>query len=148
MDHDHYSDAYLRDILRSVRTIAVVGASPNPTRPSNEVLGFLGRHGYRIFPINPGHAGKEIHGHRVYATLADVPEPVDMVDVFRNPAEVPGVVKAVLGMDPLPKVIWMQLGIRNDEAAAAAEAVGLKVVMNRCPKIEIARLGLLGQAPV
>jgi predicted CoA-binding protein len=142
MNHDAYSDAYLRTILESVRSIAVVGASPNLVRPSNGVLRFLGEHGYRIFPINPGHAGKDIHGHRVYATLADVPEPIDMVDIFRNPAEVAGVVDEALRLSPLPKVIWMQLEIRNDAAAAKAQAAGLQVVMNRCPKIEIPRLGI------
>ncbi|HVV94208.1 MAG TPA: CoA-binding protein [Hyphomicrobiales bacterium] len=142
MDHDRYDDSYLRGILQSVRAIAVVGASPNPERPSNEVLGFLGRQGYRIFPINPGNAGGEIHGHRVYATLADVPEPVDMVDVFRNSDAAAAVVDEALRLSPLPKAIWMQLGVRNDAAAARAEAAGVRVVMNRCPKIEIARLGL------
>jgi predicted CoA-binding protein len=142
MDHTRYDDAFLRDILQSVRTIAVVGASANPARPSNEVLHFLGRHGFRIFPVNPGHAGETIHGHRVYATLADVPEPIDMVDVFRNSEAAAGVVDEALRLTPLPRVIWMQLDVRNDEAAAKAEAAGIEVVMNRCPKIEIPRLGI------
>src|SRR6185312_6148228 len=122
MDHNRYDDAFLRDILQSVRTIAVVGASANPARPSNEVLHVRGRHGFRIFPVNPGHAGETIHGHRVYATLADVPEPIDMFDVFRNSEAAAGVVDEALRLTPLPRVIWMQLDVRNDEAAAKAEA--------------------------
>jgi predicted CoA-binding protein len=145
MVHDRYDDAYLRGILESVRTIAVVGASPNPMRPSNGVLNFLGRHGFRIFPVNPGHTGKAIHGHRVYARLADVPAPLDLIDVFRNSEAAGGVVDEALRLDPLPKAIWMQLGVRNDAAAARAEAAGIAVVMNRCPKIEITRLRIAAE---
>ena len=138
----NYPDSLIKSILRSVRTIAMVGASANPARPSYGVLGFLLSKGFRVHPVNPGQAGKEIQGQRVYASLAEVPEPVDMVDVFRAAAQVPGVVDAALALDPLPKVIWMQLGVRDDDAAARAEAAGIEVVMNRCPKIEWARLRL------
>ncbi|MCB1513123.1 MAG: CoA-binding protein, partial [Hyphomicrobiaceae bacterium] len=96
--------------------------------------------GYEVHPVNPGQAGKEILGRRVYASLAEVPAAIDMVDIFRPSAAVPGVVDEALALDPLPKVIWMQLTVRHDEAAAKAEAAGIKVVMNRCPKIEYARL--------
>jgi uncharacterized protein len=140
MDHDRYPDGYLLDILRSVKTIAMVGASANEVRPSFFVLKYLHQRGYRLFPINPGLAGKTILGLPVYRRLADVPEPLDMVDIFRNSAAAAAVVEEALSLDPLPKVIWMQLGVRNDAAAAKAEAKGIKVVMNRCPKIEFGRL--------
>ena len=140
MDHEHYPDSYLRGILESVRTIAVVGASPNPTRPSNEVLGFLVDRGYETWPVNPGHAGALIRGRPVSARLADVRAPIDMVDVFRNSANAGGAVDEALKLDPLPRVIWMQLAVINEEAAASARAKGLTVVMNRCPKIETRRL--------
>ncbi|MBH0239216.1 CoA-binding protein [Methylobrevis albus] len=140
MNHDSYSDAYIRGILESVRTIAVVGASANEVRPSFFVTKYLVAKGYRVFAINPGQPpGAEIGGAPVFARLADVPEAIDMVDVFRNPSAAAGVVDEALRLDPLPKVIWMQLGVRNDEAAAKAEAAGLSVVMNRCPKIEYGR---------
>lgn len=140
MNHDHYDDAYISDILNEVRTIAVVGASIKEERPSFRVMKFLIEKGYTVFPVNPGHAGKEILGRMTYARLADVPEPVDMVDVFRATQSVPPMVEDVLALDPLPKVIWMQLGVRHDDAAAKAEASGIKVVMNRCPAIEYPRL--------
>ena len=140
MNHDSYPDYYIADILRSTRVIALVGASPNPERPSHRVMTFLLRKGYRVIPVNPGQAGKEILGRKVHARLADVPEPIDMVDIFRQSALVLPVVEEALKLDPPPKVIWMQLTIRNDEAAARAEAAGVKVVMNRCPKIEYGRL--------
>ncbi|TKT69078.1 CoA-binding protein [Aquamicrobium sp. LC103] len=140
MNHDAYEDSYIAGILNSVRTIAIVGASVNDVRPSYFVAKYLIDKGYSVFPINPGHAGKEILGRPVHARLADVPEPIDMVDVFRASSAVPTVVDEVLALDPLPKVIWMQLTVRHDEAAAKAEAAGIKVVMNRCPKIEYARL--------
>ncbi len=140
MDHDAYPDEWIADILKSVRRIALVGASPKPERPSHEVMAFLLSHGYEVFPVNPGQAGKEILGQRVHASLADIPEPVDMVDIFRNSEAAGGIVDEALKLDPLPRVIWMQLGVRNDEAARRAETAGLKVVMNRCPKIEIPRL--------
>lgn len=140
MDHDHYSDAYIAQILHTVRTIALVGASPKDIRPSNIVVKYLVAKGYRVFPINPGHAGKEIHGRTIYATLADVPEPIDMVEIFRGSAYVPSIVEEVLALKERPKVVWAQLTVRDDEAARVAEAAGLKVVMNRCPKIEFGRL--------
>ncbi|MER9069112.1 CoA-binding protein [Mesorhizobium sp. M0902] len=140
MNHDAYDNAYIAGILNSVKTIAMVGASANDVRPSYFVLKYLLGKGFSVFPINPGHAGKEILGQMTYARLADVPGPVDMVDVFRASGAVPGIVDEVLRLDPLPKVIWMQLGIRHDEAAARAEAAGIKVVMNRCPKIEYGKL--------
>ncbi|RWP43966.1 MAG: CoA-binding protein [Mesorhizobium sp.] len=140
MNHDAYDNAYIAGILNSVKTIAMVGASANDVRPSYFVLKYLLGKGFSVFPINPGQAGKEILGRMTYARLADVPEPIDMVDVFRGSAAVPGVVDEVLRLDPLPKVIWMQLGVRHDEAAARAEAAGIKVVMNHCPKIEYGKL--------
>ncbi len=140
MNHDAYSDAYLADILGAVKRIAVVGASPNPDRPSHHVTEVLIAEGYEVFPVNPGLGGKEICGRRVYAHLADVPGPIDMVDVFRNSEAAAGVVDEAIAIGA--KVVWMQLGVRNDAAAAKAEAAGLKVVMNRCPAIEIPRLGM------
>ncbi|MEZ5839860.1 MAG: CoA-binding protein [Hyphomicrobiales bacterium] len=140
MNHDNYTDSYIRSILDDVKTIAMVGASPNTTRPSYFVLKYMLEKGYMVFPINPGQAGKEILGTEFYASLADLPEPVDMVDIFRNPEAAGEVVDEALAMNPRPKVIWMQLEVRNDEAAARAEAAGMRVVMNRCPKIEYGRL--------
>lgn len=140
MNHDSYDNAYIADILNTTKTIAVVGASANDVRPSFFVTKYLIDKGYTVFPINPGHAGKEILGRMTYARLADVPEPIDMVDIFRATAAVPAIVDEVLALDPLPKVIWMQLTVRHDEAASRAEAAGIKVVMNRCPKIEYGRL--------
>ncbi|QDB99013.1 CoA-binding protein [Mesorhizobium sp. 8] len=140
MNHDSYDNAYIAGILNSVRTIAIVGASANEVRPSFFVLKYLLAKGFEAFPVNPGHAGREILGRMTYARLADVPAAVDMVDIFRASAAVPAIVDEALALDPLPKVIWMQLTVRNDEAAAKAEAAGVKVVMNRCPKIEYGRL--------
>jgi predicted CoA-binding protein len=142
MDHDSYTDDYISDILRSARTIAMIGASANVTRPSHGVLAFLKAHGYHMFPINPGLAGKTLLDLPVHAKLADLPDVVDIVDVFRNSAAIDGVVDEVLALPTRPKVVWMQLGVRNDAAAARAEAAGIKVVMDRCPKIEIQRLRL------
>ncbi|ESY72148.1 CoA-binding protein [Mesorhizobium sp. M0051] len=140
MNHDSYDNTYIAGILNSVKTVAMVGASANDVRPSYFVLKYLLAKGFSVFPINPGQAGKEILGRMTYARLADIPEPIDMVDIFRAPAAVPGIIDEVLRLDPLPKVIWMQLGVRHDEAAARAEAAGIKVVMNRCPKIEYGKL--------
>jgi uncharacterized protein len=140
MDHDAYADAYIRGILNTVKTIAMVGISPKDNRPSYFAFKYLKERGYRMIPVNPGQAGKEILGEKVYARLSDIPEPVDMVDIFRGSKHAPGVVAEALEMKPRPQVIWMQLTVRNDEAAATAEAAGLKVVMNRCPKIEYGRL--------
>ena len=140
LDHENYSDDYLRDILTSVRTIAVVGASPRRERPSHGVMAYLQRRGYRTIPVNPFAAGGKINGETVYASLAEVPEPIDMVDIFRRPEAAGAVVDATIAVGA--KIVWMQLGVRDDPAAARAEANGLKVVMNRCPAIEIPRLGL------
>jgi uncharacterized protein len=149
MDHDRYSDEYIRELLSGVKTVAVVGASPNNVRPSYFVLRYLVSKGYDVVAINPGHAGIEIGGAMTYASLADVPFPIDMVDVFRNSQAAAGVVDEALALKSLPKVIWMQLGVRNDDAARKAEAAGVRVVMNRCPKIEYARLaGEIGWAGV
>lgn len=140
MDHDTYSADYIRDILRSVKTIALVGASNNDVRPSYFVLKYLLDKGYDVTPVNPGLAGQEILGRRVYGALKDIPYPIDMVDIFRNSQAAGVITDEALTLIPLPKVIWMQLSVRNDEAAARAEAAGLKVVMNRCPKMEYGKL--------
>jgi predicted CoA-binding protein len=141
-DHDHYSAEDLRDILGNVRTIALLGASPKPDRPSFGVMRFLLSKGYTVYPVNPGQAGKEIVGQTVYATMADIPGPVDMVDVFRAPEYLGEVVAEALALPNRPKVIWGQLTVRDDEAVKPAEAAGIRVVMDRCPAIEIPRLGL------
>lgn len=141
-DHDHYSAEYLKEILASVKTIALVGASPKPDRPSFGVMRFLLSKGYKVHPVNPGQAGKEILGQTVYATMADIPEAIDMVDVFRAPEYLGEVVADSLALTDRPKVIWGQLSVRNDEAVKPAEEAGIKVVMDRCPAIEIPRLGL------
>ena len=140
MNHDSYDDLYIRGILNSVKTIAMVGVSANTSRPSYFAFKYLLERGYRMVPVNPGLAGQNLLGQPVYATLLDVPEPVDMVDVFRASQHALPIVAQALQMQPRPRVIWMQLGVRNDEAAELAEANGLKVVMNRCPKIEYGRL--------
>ncbi|MEP9374130.1 CoA-binding protein [Mesorhizobium sp. KR1-2] len=140
MNHDAYDNSYIADILNSVKTIAVVGASANEVRPSYFVMKYLLSKGYSVIPVNPGQAGKEILGQMTYAKLVDIPVPIDMVDIFRASEAVPAIVDEVLALQPLPKVIWTQLTVRHDEAAARAEAAGIKVVMNRCPKIEYARL--------
>jgi predicted CoA-binding protein len=142
MNHDRYDDAYLKDILTSVRRIAVVGASNKPERPSYRVAQTLAAHGYEVIPVNPGLAGQTVDGRLVYGKLADIPGRIDMVDIFRNVAEVPGVVAETLTLKEKPVVIWMQLAIRDDAAAAKAEGAGIKVVMDRCPAIELPRLGL------
>jgi uncharacterized protein len=140
MNHDSYDPNLIREILRSTRRIAMVGASPNPSRPSNGVLRFLLSKGYDVVPINPGHAGKEIHGQTVVASLADIEGPIDMVDVFRAADTLPALVDEVLALPNRPKVIWGQLTVRNDEAAKKAEDAGMTVIMDRCPAIEYPRL--------
>jgi predicted CoA-binding protein len=140
MNHDSYADSYIRGILNTVKTIAIVGVSPKDVRPSYFVFKYLKERGYRTIPVNPGQAGKALLGERVYARLGDVPEPVDMIDIFRASQYALPVVQEALMMNPRPRVIWMQLTVRNDEAAKLAEEAGLKVVMNRCPKIEYGRL--------
>jgi len=143
MDHDSYDNAYLEGILDRVKTIAMVGASPHWNRPSYFAMKYLQDKGFRVIPVNPREAGNEILGERVYAALAEVPDAVDMVDVFRNSAVAGPIADDAIAIGAT--VLWMQIGVRNDAAAARAEAAGLQVVMNRCPKIEYARLnGELG----
>jgi len=139
LDPIPYSDAQLRTILQRVKTIAMVGASSNWNRPSYFVMKYLQGKGYRVIPVNPGIAGQSLLGERVYASLRDIPEPVDMVDIFRAAREAPSIVEDAIAIGA--KVVWMQLGIRNDKAAAIAEEAGVEVIMNRCPKIEFGRLG-------
>lgn len=140
MDHDNYPIDYIREILRSVRTVALVGVSDNDVRASYFVFKYLLDKGYDVTPVNPNLAGQDLLGHKVYARLTDIPHALDMVDIFRNSQAASGIVDEALMLDPLPKVIWMQLGVRNDEAAERAEAKGVKVVMNRCPKMEYGKL--------
>jgi hypothetical protein len=140
MDHDSYDDSYIRGILNTVKTIAMVGVSANTSRPSYFAFKYLLERGYHMIPVNPALGGQELLGRKAYARLSDIPEPVDMVDIFRASRYAVAIVEEALALSPRPQVIWMQLGIRNDEAAKLAEASGLKVVMNRCPKIEYGRL--------
>ena len=140
MTHDAYPDSLIRDILKSVKRIALVGASANEARPSWIVTKYLIDRGYDVIPVNPGLAGQTILGKTVHAALKDIPGPIDMVEIFRNSEAAGPITDETLALDPLPKVIWMQLSVRNDEAAARAEAKGVTVIMNRCPKIEYGRL--------
>lgn len=140
MNHESYPDSYIRGILNTVKTIAMVGISPKDNRPSYFAFKYLLERGYRMIPVNPGQAGKEILGQKVYAKLSDIPEPIDMVDIFRASQHAFALVEEALTLTPKPQIIWMQLGVRHDGAAAEAEAAGMKVVMNRCPKIEYGRL--------
>jgi predicted CoA-binding protein len=140
MNHDNYDDGTIRGILNTVKTIAVVGVSQKVVRPSYFVFKYLMERGYRMIPVNPGQAGRELLGQKIYAKLADIPEAIDMVDMFRAAEHAVSVAQEAIALKPRPKVLWMQLGIRNDEAARLAEAAGIKVVMNRCPKIEYGRL--------
>jgi len=140
MIHDAYPDNYIRGILNTVKTIAMVGASEKQNRPSYFAFKYLLERGYHMIPVNPGHAGKTLLGQKTYARLADIPERVDMVDIFRSSQYALPIVQEALSLKPRPQVIWMQLGVRSDEAAALAEANGMKVIMNRCPKIEYGRL--------
>lgn len=142
MQHDTYDNDYIAEILSSVKTIALTGASPNPDRPSYGVMRFLLSKGYRVIPVNPGQAGKEILGQKVYARLADIPETIDMVDVFRAKEYLSAVVEETILLSPRPKVIWGQLSVRDDTAAAKAETYGIKMVMDRCPAIEYPRLNI------
>jgi O-acetylhomoserine (thiol)-lyase len=139
LDSIPYSDAKIRSILERVRTIAMVGASPNWNRPSYFVMKYLQGKGYRVIPVNPAIAGKPLLGETVYASLADIPDKIDMVDIFRASREAPGIVADAIAIGA--RVVWMQLGVRNDAAAKTAEAAGIEVIMNRCPKIEFGRLG-------
>jgi predicted CoA-binding protein len=147
MNHDSYSDAYIRNILTRNRTIAMVGASPNTSRPSYFAMKYLKEKGFRIIPVNPGHEGQTILGEKVYGSLAAIPDKVDIVDIFRNSAAALGITREAIAIGA--SVVWMQLGVRNEEAARLAQKAGLEVVMNRCPKIEYGRLsGELGWAGV
>jgi predicted CoA-binding protein len=140
MNHDAYPDSYIREILNGVKTIAMVGASPQNVRPSYFAFKYLAERGYDMIPINPGHVGKALVGKPFVGSLAEIDRPIDMVDIFRSSEHIMPVVDQALSLSTPPKVIWMQLGARDDAAAAKAEAAGLKVVMNRCPKIEYGRL--------
>jgi uncharacterized protein len=140
MNHDSYSPDYIRSVLQDVKTIALVGASANTVRPSYFVMKYMIEKGYTVYPVNPGLAGQELLGQKVYATLADIPVTIDMVDVFRNSEAALEITKEALDLLVKPKVIWMQLSVRNEEAAALAEAAGLRVVMDRCPKMEYGKL--------
>ena len=140
MNHDAYPDDYIRSILNSVKSIAMVGASPVDVRPSYFAFKYLLQRGYDMIPVNPGHVGKSLLGRPFVGSLADIGRPIDMVEIFRSTAYLMPVVEEALKLSPLPKVIWMQLGGRDDAAAEKAEAAGIKVVMNRCPKIEWGRL--------
>jgi len=135
-----YSDTSLRSILARVSSIAIVGVSPNPVRPSHYVARYLSLRGYRVYPVNPGHAGKMLFGTTVLESLSDVPEPVDMVDIFRRSDAVPAIVDDALKLFPDLDVIWMQIGVEHADAAAKAEARGVTVIQNRCPKLEHQRL--------
>lgn len=139
-----YDDALIADVLARARTMAMIGASPNPARDSHEVMRFLQSKGHRVIPVNPTAAGQEILGETVVASLADIDEPIDMVDVFRRSEWVAPLVDEVLAEAKRLGIrsIWMQLGVRDDAAATKAEAAGLNVIMNRCPVIEYRRLGL------
>ncbi len=147
----HYDDVMMQRVLKDTRTIAMAGASPNWVRPSNFAMKYLLGKGYQVHPINPGHAGKEIWDQTVYASLADVPGPIDMLDIFRNSAAAGDLVDEAIELkdEKQIKVVWLQLGVINHEAAARAEAAGLNVIMDRCPKIEYGRLfGELGWSGV
>ncbi len=137
------SEADISHLLSRVRYIALVGASDRPDRPSYRVMRFLQTHGYRVFPVNPQAAGREIHGERVYSTLAEIGEPIDLVDIFRRPQAAGEAVDEAIAVGA--KAVWLQLGVINHEAAARAEAAGLQVVMDRCPAIDIPRMNI---APV
>ena len=137
--HDSYPDSVIEYVLKSVKTIALVGFSANESRPSFFVTKYLIERGYTLYPINPGLAGQEFFGARVYGSLAEVPAPIDMIDIFRHSDAAEEITNEAIALSPLPKVIWMQLGVRNDKAAEKAEAHGLTVIMNRCPKIEFGR---------
>lgn len=143
MQHDTYPDSYIRGILGEVKTIALVGASNKEDRPSYRVMKYMQDHGFRVIPVNPGMAGQKILGETVYESLNAILEQFEMVDVFRNSDAAAAVTDEALAIAEKKgiKVVWMQLDVRNDGAAARAEASGVKVVMNRCPKIELARLG-------
>lgn len=137
--HDSYPDDLIEGILKRIKTIAMVGFSANEARPSYFVAKYLIERGYTLFLINPGLVGQEFFGAKVYARLKDCPQPIDMVDIFRNSDAAIAITDEALQLSPLPHVIWMQLSVRNDQAAARAEEKGVTVIMNRCPKIEFGR---------
>jgi uncharacterized protein len=143
MAEEQYGDDEIRSILRDVRVIAMVGASPKWNRPSHFAMKYLQQKGYRVIPVNPASAGETILGEKAYAALKDIPVAVDMVDLFRNPEAAPALAEEAIAIGA--RVLWMQLGVRSDAAAERARAAGLRVIMNRCPKIEYGRLcGELG----
>jgi hypothetical protein len=135
-------EALIRSVLTSVRTIALLGASPKPERPSYGVMRFLLARGYDVHPVNPGQAGGQILGRTVHAAMSDIPVPIDMVDVFRASEALPAIVDELLALEPRPRVLWTQLGVRDNAQAARASAAGVSVIQDRCPAIEIPRLGL------
>ena len=140
MNHDQYSDGYIRSILNTVKTIAVVGVSANTSRPSYFAFKYLLERGYRMIPVNPGLAGRELLGRRVCGNLAEIPEPVDMVDIFRRSEDTGPIIDEAIAIGA--KSIWLQLNIFNEEGTRKAEAAGLKVVVDRCPAIDMPRLGM------
>ncbi|MFC4624261.1 CoA-binding protein [Daeguia caeni] len=133
-------DNQIRYILQTVKTIAMLGASPKPERPSYGVMRFLLEKGYRVIPVNPGQVGKDLHGQSFVGSLSDIAEPVDMVDVFRESGALPAIVDEILRLKWRPAVLWAQLGVVHEEAARQAEAAGMRVVMDKCPVIEYSRL--------
>ena len=140
MDHDAYLNTYIREVLDSTKTVAMVGASPKWNRPSYFVMKYLQAKGYRVIPVNPGAIGQEILGETVYGDLKSIPEPVDMVDIFRRSEAVPEIAEDAMRLFPTLRTIWMQFGVQHPQTAVIAEARGFDVVQNRCPKIEYQRL--------
>ena len=140
MTEETYTDAHLKEVLQRTRVIAVVGVSMNPVRPSYYVARYLGLKGFTVIPVNPGHAGEKLFGQTIRASLSEIKEPVDMVDIFRRSDHVPPIVDEALAAFPDLRTIWMQIGVVNPQAAATARARGVDVIMNRCPKIEYQRL--------
>ena len=140
MDHSSYAESYIRGILNTVKTIALVGASATEVRPSYLVQKYLLQKGYRVISVNPGLAGQTLLGEHVFRSLGEIDEPIDMVDIFRNSDAAGAITDEALALSPLPQVIWMQLTVFNQDAAERAESVGIKVVMDRCPKMEYGKL--------